>query len=496
MIKHRFIVRGADDFKIFAAIPCESQVLTWKKWVRPPDVDGLRALITELIESFSEIMNGHLRIRDAYAALATLPHSPMAALTERVLKDSSLDSHDKERFKASAAEQDAYNRNQATNNAERCASTARSAKSVIDEACVLMMTLTEETFQSVLATVVAQLKSSSAETTTRALQQWDDLARDSIKQLNAGKNLAPREVAEAIRLFSETADASGFIADKHADVRRHFGRISDMHAALSDPLPDTPCLPGTPFSAYTIEFNGSIFSVVEGCAWVAARNLAKRFSKHSEDEARQPGPDGVYPPTPSELWFKVDTATLDELSAEHTRGHHGISVADQDRLVEEMQTALLATDEEKRVVEIVTQMLVERGLNPKAPERIPVVEVDPKDANHTREAEHRDQQASRAPKVRTIKFHVSPPRYLREAVRRIAASPGKHKKAHWVGGFWRNQPYGEKQSLRKRKWIKPHIRGLGEAGAVVARVAVADEEVAALHGAHPSCNFHPPKNNS
>ena len=147
---------------------------------------------------------------------------------------------------------------------------------------------------------------------------------------------------------------------------------------------------------------------------------SKRFSKRSEDKAQRPGPDGVYPPTLSELWFKVDTVTLDKLSAEHTRGRHGISVADQNRLVEEMQTALLATDEEKRVVEIVTQMLVERGLNPKAPERIPVVEADPKHANQQREeVERRDQQENRAPKVR----HNQVPRLA-------AALPARGCRAH------------------------------------------------------------------
>ena len=121
-----------------------------------------------------------------------------------------------------------------------------------------------------------------------------------------------------------------------------------------------------------------------------------------------------------------------------------------------------ATPSERTVTEIVTQMLVERSLNPKADTRVPIREVDPKHAHQTREAEKRG-----APGVRTIKFAVTPPRYLREAAERILSSP---RRAHWVIGHWRNQPWGFRNQLRKQMWIAPHIRGLGEASATLTTV--------------------------
>ena len=121
------------------------------------------------------------------------------------------------------------------------------------------------------------------------------------------------------------------------------------------------------------------------------------------------------------------------------------------------------TESEVRATEIVSQMLVERGLNPKAPTRISVREVDPRHAAQTHEAEARPGPA----RVRTIKFYVSPPRYLREAAEVILASP---RRAHWVVGHWRNQPWGFNNTLRRQTWIKPHIRGLGDAGATTTKV--------------------------
>lgn len=39
------------------------------------------------------------------------------------------------------------------------------------------------------------------------------------------------------------------------------------------------------------------------------------------------------------------------------------------------------------------------------------------------------------------------------------AHGSKHGIRYPVGGHWRNQPYGPKNSLRRHKWIKPHFRG-------------------------------------
>ena len=454
MIKHRFIVRGADDFRIFAAIPCETQVLTWKRWVRPFDAKGVAALHSNLADVLEKIVEPYRQIEGAYRALAEMDYSADAGEPVDI---TTFRGTSRQLAGVAAKVADAY---QAS--ADRIRDSQRRALLGED-------TSSEITPEFNVARDVHDDVSVLYDDTTFAVRYYRKWIRG-----HSADHEGPRRTLAVYDLIQDQLNiVSRVVTSAELPQQR---AVEEIKAAQHDPLPDTPCPPGTPFAAYTIEFQGSIFSIVEGCAWVAARNLSRRFSKRSEDKAQRPGPDGVYPPTPSELWFKVDTVTLDKLSA--TRGCHGISVADQDRLVEEIQTALLATDDEKRVVEIVTQMLVERGLNPKAETRIPVSDADPKHANQQREAEKRDEREGRAPKVRTIKFHVTPPRYLREAAERIFASPGRHKKAHWVIGHWRNQACGVGHKEHRQQWIKPHIRGLGEAGAVVARVAASDEEVA------------------
>jgi hypothetical protein len=123
----------------------------------------------------------------------------------------------------------------------------------------------------------------------------------------------------------------------------------------------------------------------------------------------------------------------------------------------------------KLAAELVTQMLTERQRNPTAPTRLQVDEVNSAKAREAREAEERDaKEPNPEPRMRSIKFDVSPPRYLREAAERIIASKVR---AHWVMGHWRNQPYGEAHRLRRQTWIAPHVRGLGEAGATMSKVA-------------------------
>jgi hypothetical protein len=124
----------------------------------------------------------------------------------------------------------------------------------------------------------------------------------------------------------------------------------------------------------------------------------------------------------------------------------------------------------RRVVEMITQMLTERTANPKAETRVVLRETDPAHGARVRQAEERDAGEPRTgtPKLRTIKFEVSPPRYLRQAAERIRTSKVR---AHWVIGHWRNQACGEGRKQYREVWIAPHIRGLGEAGAIAAKVA-------------------------
>ncbi len=42
--------------------------------------------------------------------------------------------------------------------------------------------------------------------------------------------------------------------------------------------------------------------------------------------------------------------------------------------------------------------------------------------------------------------------------------PQSARVKHWVRGFWRNQSYGPRHSLRKRILVKPHIRGSQDGG--------------------------------
>ena len=123
------------------------------------------------------------------------------------------------------------------------------------------------------------------------------------------------------------------------------------------------------------------------------------------------------------------------------------------------------TDTVRMAAELVTQMLTERQRNPKAETRVLVNEV-----NSARSHEVRQEEAhpNAEPRLRSIKFDVAPPRYLREAAERIIASKVR---AHWVMGHWRNQAHGQGRSLRRQTWIAPHVRGLGEAGATMSRVA-------------------------
>lgn len=50
-------------------------------------------------------------------------------------------------------------------------------------------------------------------------------------------------------------------------------------------------------------------------------------------------------------------------------------------------------------------------------------------------------------------------------IRREAEYQGGHHaspRMHWVRGFYREQPYGPKLTLRKQVWIEPFLRGVGE----------------------------------
>lgn len=439
MIKHRFIIRGADDFKIFAAIPCESQVLTWKKWMRPPDWRGLRALGDQLLHILTKLLES---LRPGREAMEELSGGDLLSTREDDLSRVGVIAGDD--FKEDRHQQ-AERMRQAETTYEVGVETLQSllvdlesadftARVCAIQAAILLCAGDDGGAHELLALVRAD--------TEDAIVRYQQVDR-------ALYRAAPSSLKRILKCYD---DLLGNIASVQMTRKELVTVVQKVVSELlsSDPLPDTPCPAGTPFAVYTIEFKDSVFNIVEGCAWVAAR-----------------------PKPPREVIDKA-VAVLGKESID--RLARGVIDDKAERVATALTDTVFApTDDEKRVCEIVTQMLVERGLNPKAETRIPVVEADAKDAHHVREAERRDRESSRA-KVRTIKFHVSPPRYLREAAERILSSP---RKAHWVIGHWRNQPYGAGRQEHRRQWIKPHIRGLGEAGAVVVRVAASDEEVAA-----------------
>lgn len=453
MIRHRFIVRGLDDFRIFAAIPVETKVLTWEKWVRPPDWAELASLC-ELAFRYT---------RDVHLAFADIALAMEDALT-RVLDDDFIRANARFASRDEMRDELTDHKLWAVGGADRALNSCEQFVEWIRIIQTRDQTVTDKHFRDSADAIAFHLDAPlDPHSTLPRLQDTYTYRKKEaesvrVEEENKGRVVWAREHCRRVLCRVAEITAAGIVRKE----------VSHPVANLisSDPLPDTPCPPGVPFAAYTIEFKDAVFSVVEGKAWVSSRPLPP-VSVEEEAKLRRQAVREI-----NALQAEADAAgEFKERRVLADFGDHRRALRDN---------PAPPTDEEKRVVEIVTQMLVERGLNPKAPERIPVTEVDPGHANHVREAETRDIRDGRAPKVRTIKFNVTPPRYLREAVERIHASPGKHKKAHWVIGHWRNQPYGAGRHEHRRTWIKPHIRGLGEAGAVVVRVAAADETVATL----------------
>lgn len=436
MIRHRFIVRGLDDFRIFATIPVETQVITWEKWVRPPDWEELEALENYAQDALTRAIPLFRRCADSAKLIADATRSgPPDPFFEDIV------------WRENYARQVIHTFSEAVEDyRERSAERSKLLEVLLDtqQRCTGFVFEVNNSLLYPIQNKQMDELIAAGPIAADNLRTWREVARERDWRDHAALNRAGCD------MFQSMVE----IADLMCAAKDYL--TSRAHALLSsDPLPDTPCPPGVPFAAYTVEFKDAVFNVVEGHAWL------QEPLKKTEDEVKR------------EL-----VKHLDKLPAATAREVLTATAAKLDMLPPQPPPPREPTEDEKRVVEIVTQMLVERGRNPKAPERIPVVEANPGHANHVREAEQRDQQAGRPPKVRTIKFNISPPRYLREAVERIRASPSKPRKAHWVGGHWRNQAWGVGHKERREKWIKPHIRGLGEAGAVVARVAVADEVVA------------------
>jgi hypothetical protein len=435
MIKHRFILRDVSDFKVFAAIPVEASLLMWKKWTRPPDWGVLKARCTVIAEVTERAQRAFERF----------------GVVSRRLYDAIIELRSEDKVLAELAERMDSHTEWASTACVRVAQSVESMRAAIAVMPPEEKDRTDDLFMRAVSLLVADLTTDVDP--ERTIDQLYERYSDHILVLSQGPKPAKEKYRALVAKLGET----------FAALVTQLGVLRDVLAARIDaadalvelvghaPLPTTPCPPGVPFAAYTVEFDQTVVSVVEGCAWVSSR-MTPAATEAAIEEVKSKiteALDGIHREKAHEIIQKV-------AERESERANVGITAA----------VMAPATDEEKRVVEIVSQMLTERSLNPKADTKIPVREIDPAKAHQTREAERRDVTRQHAA-VRTIKFEVTPPRYLREAAEHILASP---RKAHWVIGHWRNQPYGEKRAMHRQTWIKPHIRGLGEASATTARV--------------------------
>jgi hypothetical protein len=436
LIKHRFIMRDVSDFKIFAAIPVEASLLTWKRWQRPPDWHALKercTVIAEVMESarraFDSCGVASRRLYDVVVAMRT-EDKVLAELAER------MDSHIE----------------WATNARDRVAKSVESMRSAVAVMPPEEQDQTYDLFMRAVSLLVDDLTTDVDP--ERVVDQLYERYADHTLVLSHGPTPAKEKYRALVAKMAETFAA---LVTQLGTIRRVIEMRTDAAAALTDlvgstPLPTTPCPPGIPFAAYTVEFDETVISVVEGCAWVSVRH-------------GQSVEDALVEKAKEDVTTALEGLAIDRQRALLRQAEELLRARPEGR-IKAIHAAYEPTDEEKRVVEIVSQMLTERSLNPKADTRIPVREIDPAKAHQARETERRDAAKQHAT-VRTIKFEVTPPRYLREAAEHILASP---RKAHWVIGHWRNQPYGEKRVMHRQTWIKPHIRGLGEASATTARV--------------------------
>lgn len=427
MIKHRFILPTADDFKIFAAIPCESTVLTWEKWQSPPDWKALESIMTIAANALAPAARAFTAIAASSARLlatasSTDPRTPSVdGLAER------MRSHVEWANLARARVEQDVERHQFVLAALPPPEDARTPE-LFQRAVQLLI---EDMSRNVDPDgTIAKLRQSYADYGIELARSREILVEH--KALVREMRAAFKAMVAHFTSVQETLKLRRRVADEIRDT-----------LICPDPLPTTPCPPGVPFAVYTVEWDGNVVDVIEGKAWLHVKSKAE-VERDVEDVKSKI--EGVLAGVPKEDRVRMLTNVHDRLSAACAP-----------------PLKLTLTDEEKRVVEIVTQMLTERSLNPKADTRVPVREIDPAKAHQTREAEAR----SAVPAVRTIKFVVTPPRYLREAAERILSSP---RRAHWVIGHWRNQPFGEKRTQHRQTWIKPHIRGLGEASATVSSV--------------------------
>lgn len=428
MIKHRFIV-GPEDFRIFAAIPTESRLLHWKRWRCAPDWPALRALTDEAIGVF-------LRLEEHWGSIADGYETISRAETPKPLNEASMLDKEKETRRLRGAQGAEARIVQGT-----CRQTVRdlhahrhlfdgdrpsSAASPFHKNIEAFVHLLQPSAGGNVVVDMEVMISSMS----RHLDYYADLAIQETRDVRAleararGEKLVP------------TTERTKLIVDGEFTLEEA-KQILDGSKTMHD--------------AYNV-----LIAIME-LVIKRREDIHDLIGRAESLLSSEPNPTVSCPPGIPFAAYTVELLTGGNPTV--------VNIVEGMAWINEREP----TDDERRVVEIISQMLTERGLNPKADTRVITRELDPSHAAKQHDAERRPGP----PKMRTIKFAVTPPRYLREAAEEILASP---RRAHWVIGHWRNQPFGEKHLQRRQTWISPHIRGLGEASATASRVVAPTRE--------------------
>lgn len=409
-----------DDAKIFAAIPSEVHILTWKKWSRPVDWRELRGIIERGATLLDDLSMLWRHVSTGYEKIAKIPvpenlsrttmskneaegrelRTRQAAETKLLSMTCFEEAKRTRSFLTAIAEDKLQDLDTDPSRPAFAEHEGSVAVECTSEVRKFMVRVSGGVSTGSVDNLVAMAKK-HCQHYQRLITDKDPVFVSNLKELGKQeRKFIVESVSTLWEAYEVLLQLFNRILDKHGEAASMVREMDDFH---SFKIPaDIECPTGVPFAAYTVELDAPhehhhVVNVVEGCAWVDDRE---------------------------------------------------------------------ATETMRAVTELVSQMLVERAHNPKAPTRVIVREVDPKHAHEARSAEARPGP----PKVRTIKLFVAPPRYLREAAEVIFSSP---RRAHWVVGHWRNQPFGPGREKHKQAWIKPHVRGLGEAGATMARVSAA-----------------------
>lgn len=282
-LKHRFIVRSPDDYRVFAAIPVANTTLIWKEWSFAPDQALCETFLTDVMTKSVAVAESLAKIREALM-LADLVGDEVAPLLAKLQE----------------VEGGLY---------DRCDYTRmrlRQTGSPVNQGDVMYlinsgaMEVTMEV-SALLSRLLANVSSDA-----NKLNEVKLKVTKALEPLEAGER--KRVVDEASVRLREQFDAIKYANVVHGQVSGKCDEVLDagnkfLAQMLVIALLHAACPEGVPFAHYTVELPsfGSdarvAVNVVEGNAWITGRQ---------------------------------------------------------------------ATEDERRVVEIVSQMLVERALNPQA----------------------------------------------------------------------------------------------------------------------------------